>query len=50
MKEAKNSNFFKVIALGLSGLTFLGRFWKTSSFKSVSQILTEESGDALCKN
>lgn len=35
MKEAKNSNFFKVIALGLSGLTFLGRFWKTSSFKSV---------------
>lgn len=28
MKEAKNSNFFKVIALVLPGLIFLGRFGK----------------------
>lgn len=28
MKEAKNSNFFKVIALVLSELTFLGRCGK----------------------
>lgn len=28
MKEAKNSNFFKVIALVLLGLVFLGRFGK----------------------
>lgn len=50
MKEAKNNNFFKVTALVLSWLLFVGRFGKTSSFKSVFHILTEESGDAFCRN
>lgn len=50
MKEGKNNNFFEVIALVLTGLISVGRFGETSSLKSVFQVLTEESGDAVCKN
>lgn len=48
MKEERTS--LKFTALDLLGLTFLGRFGKTNSVKSVFQVLTEESGAALCKN
>lgn len=47
---SKKNNFFKVTEVVLSGLIFLGGFGKTHSFKSVFQVLTEESGDALYEN
>lgn len=37
-------------ALVLTGLILVGGFGKTSSLKSVFQVLTEESGDELYKN